>query len=149
MYITIKYIVLLVFSHAIINYTNEDIKKEVLENIEKSLKYNKNNYDDIKEGDKILINQFVHHSGKKLVFGIFKKKNTIFKIPGTILLYYGSCFLYISIDIDTFQFNKGDEYIIESKLCTLISKDNCDKILSESSSIKSSKKENKKKRKNS
>ena len=59
MYITIKYIVLLVFSHAIINYTNEDIKKEVLENIEKSLKYNKNNYDDIKEGDKILINQFV------------------------------------------------------------------------------------------
>ena len=39
----------------IINNINEDIQKKVLENIEKSLKFN---YDDIKEGDKVLINQF-------------------------------------------------------------------------------------------
>ena len=48
----------------IINNINEDIQKKVLENIEKSLKINSNNYDDIKEGDKVLINQFVYHSEK-------------------------------------------------------------------------------------
>ena len=47
-----------------IKNTNEDIQKKVLENIEKSLKINSNNYDDIKEGDKVLINQYVYHSGK-------------------------------------------------------------------------------------
>ena len=31
----------------IINNTNDEIKKKVLENIEKSLNYNRNNYDDI------------------------------------------------------------------------------------------------------
>ncbi len=44
----------------IINNTNEDIQ-----NIEKSLKFNSNNYNDIKERDKLLINQFVNHYEKK------------------------------------------------------------------------------------
>ena len=76
----------------IINNTNEDIQ-----NIEKSLKFN---YDDIKEGDKILLNQFVHHSGKKLVVGKLKPKDKIFKLPGTILSNYGGGLLAISIDVD-------------------------------------------------
>ena len=88
----------------IINNTNEDIKKKVLENIENSLNYNRNNYDDINEGDKILINEFVHHSGKKLVLGKFKPKNKIFKLPGTILSNYGGGLLAISFDVDTFEF---------------------------------------------
>ena len=107
----------------IINNTNEDIQKKVLENIEKSLKINNNNYDDIKEGDKLLINQYVHHIGKKLVVGKFKQKDKIFKLPGTILSNYGGGLLKISIDVDNYEFNKGEEYLIESKLCTLIDKE--------------------------
>ena len=49
----------------IINNTNEDIQKKVLESIKKSLKLNNNNYDDIKEDDKEIINQLAQHSGKK------------------------------------------------------------------------------------
>ena len=100
----------------IINNTNEDIQKKVLENLEKYLKINSNNYDDIKEGDKILLNQFVHHSGKKLVVGKFKPKDKIFKLPGTILSNYGGGLLKISIDVDNYEFNKGEEYLIDSKL---------------------------------
>ena len=56
-----------------------------MENIEKSLKINNNNYDDIKEGDKVLINQYVHHSGKKLVVGKFKPKTRFLNYQ--VLLY--------------------------------------------------------------
>ena len=54
----------------IVNNTNEDIQKKVLENLEKYLKINSNNYDDIKEGDKVLINQFFIIVEKKISWKI-------------------------------------------------------------------------------
>ena len=114
-YITIKYIVLLVLDLAILFII--------------SLKININNYDDIKEGDKVLINQFVYQSGKKLVVGKFKPKTNIFKLPCTILSNYGGDLLAISIDVDNYEFNKNEENLIESKLCTLIDKEKYDKII--------------------
>ena len=114
-YITIKYIVLLVLDLAILFII--------------SLKININNYDDIKEGDKVLINQFVYQSGKKLVVGKFKQKTIIFKLPCTILSNYGGGLLAISIFLDNYEFNKNEEYLIESKLCTLIDKEKYDKII--------------------
>ena len=49
----------------IINNTGEEIKNKVLLNIEQSLKYNNNYYDNIITGNHILINKRVNKSGKK------------------------------------------------------------------------------------
>ena len=129
----------------IINNTNEKKKKKVLDNINKSLKKFSNINDNIKEGDKVLINQFVHHSGKKLVISKFKPKSKLFKLPGTILSNYGGGLLAISIDVDNYEFNIGEEYLIESKLCTIIDKEKYDKLISEFESIKNNKQEKKNK----
>ena len=132
----------------IINNTKEDIQKRLLENIENSLKINSNNYNDIKEGDKVLINQFLHHSWKKLVVGKFKPKDKIFKLSCTILNNYGGGLLVISIDVDNYEFNKGEEYLVNSKLCTLIYKEKYDKIICKNAPIKIGKKKRKIKQQN-
>ena len=49
----------------IINNTDDEINNKVLLNIEHSLKYNNNYYDNIITGNHILINKRVNKSGKK------------------------------------------------------------------------------------
>ena len=75
-----------------------------MENIQKSLKIDNKIYDDIKSGNHILINKYVHKNGKKLVRAKFNIKNRIFKIPATILENYGGGILGINIDISTYEF---------------------------------------------
>lgn len=49
----------------IINNTDEDIEKRVLENIKNSIKLSNEDYDNILSGNHILINKNIHKSGKK------------------------------------------------------------------------------------
>ena len=115
----------------LINNTNEEIKKKVLDNIKKRFNIDHKEYDNIAEGCHILINQNVHKKGKKLMVSKFKNKEKIFKIPATVLSNYGGGLLAISIDISNYELEKGEECIIDSKLCSLISQDLWNTIIKE------------------
>ena len=105
----------------IINNKDEELKNKVLENIKKSLKYDQNKYDNIVSGNHLLIKQNVHKSGKRLIASKFNKKEKIFKLPATVLENYGGGLLAISIDASNYEFDKGEDFIIDYKLCSLIS----------------------------
>ena len=112
----------------IINNTDENIKDQVLDNIEKALKI-KHKYDDIGIGRHILINKQVHKKGKRLVLAKFNKKNRLFKLAATVLENYGGGLLAIRLDESNYELYKNEELIIESKLCSLISDEEWNKIL--------------------
>ena len=67
-----------------------------------------------------MINPQVHISGKQIISKKFKVKGRINQIPATVKINYGGGLLWVSIDNNDYEFNKGDEFLVDSKLCKQI-----------------------------
>ena len=91
----------------IINNSDENIMKQVLDNIEKFSKKSKEKYDNIIAGDHLLINANVHKSGKRLVLKKYKNKFRINKIPATVISNYNNGLFAVSIDFGNYELNKN------------------------------------------
>ena len=70
----------------LINNQDEKIYIQVMENINKKLNYNKDNYDDLKEGAHVMIKKNCKKSGKRLIYRKFNLRND--NIIATVLNNY-------------------------------------------------------------
>lgn len=64
-----------------------------------------------------------------MILSKFKKKDRLYKIPATVLGNYSGGLLAISIDVDTYEFDKNEQLLIDYKLCNLINDDECHSII--------------------
>lgn len=111
----------------IINNSDENIMKIVIENIKNRLKIDSKKYDDIKEGSHILIIPQVHRSGKRIVKKKFKIKSRINQILATVKYTYGNGLLVVNIDIGDYEFEKDEVLLVDYNLCSLISEEQWEK----------------------
>ena len=55
-----------------------------------------------------------------MILSKFKKKDRLFKIPANVLENYSGGLLAISIDVETYEFEKNEQLLTDYKLCKLI-----------------------------
>lgn len=102
----------------LINNTDNDISKKVIDNINKKYKTNHLNLKTFEKGIRLRLKPGCYRIGRNIKFR--KAKSKYISIPATIEKDYDCGLLFINIDVNIYEFKLNEKYFIDSALVVIL-----------------------------